>query len=498
MASEETPHSPEEQKYLLEAIDALQRELVVISPLQHILAANRFSKDKYGWDMVGKACYAVYYNRESPCQKCPVHDAMRPIDPSSEPWTNGSLTLEEGVVCYPLVSQGALQGIVRLDFDLPKIGRLEKKLERSNAFLYNLILSSVDAVIAADKKGRILIFNNAASEILGYSREEALESMDIRDFYLEGHAYEIMRMLRSSEQGGEGKLKAYRVELLSKEGERIPVSLDASIIYENGREVATIGFFHDLRETLKMEKELEETRMQLFQSAKMAALGKLAAGVAHQINNPLGGIGLFAQLLLEEYELEEGARQDVQRILDDTQRCKETVKELLEFARQSGYMTKAQDINKALSRTLFLLEKHTIFQNIEIVQDLDENLPDVPCDLQQMSHVFMNLILNAAEAMEGSGRLTVRTAQRSADWVQVGIADTGPGIPSDVLPKIFDPFFTTKEEGKGTGLGLSVAYRIVQNHGGRLWAQNRENGGVEFVIELPVAGDKEAAEDVRE
>jgi len=122
----------------------------------------------------------------------------------------------------------------------------------------------------------------------------------------------------------------------------------------------------------------------------------------------------------------------------------------------------------------------------------------VPCDLQQMSHVFMNLILNAAEAMEGSGRLTVRTAQRSADWVQVGIADTGPGIPSDVLPKIFDPFFTTKEEGKGTGLGLSVAYRIVQNHGGRLWAQNREDGGVEFVIELPVAGDKEAAEDVRE
>jgi PAS domain S-box-containing protein len=491
-------HSLEEQHYLLEAIDALQRELVVISPHQKVLAANQFSKDKYGADMVGQSCYQLYFSRSKPCERCPVHEALRPGHLSNDTDLDGSLKLEEGVICYPIVRHGKLEALVRLDFDLPKLGRLEKKLERSNAFLHNLILSSVDAVIAADKNGSILVFNNAASEILGYRREEALRGLDIRDIYQDGQAKEIMRKLRSSEYGGPGKLKAYRVELLSKDGEEIPVSLDASIIYENGREVATIGFFHDLRETLKMEKELEETRIQLFQSAKMAALGKLAAGVAHQINNPLGGIGLFAQLLLEEYNLEENARQDVQRILDDTQRCKETVKELLEFARQSTYKTKAQDINRALSRTLFLLEKHTIFQNIEIVQQLDPNLPPVPCDLQQMSHVFMNLILNAAEAMEGSGRLAVNTVQKSEGWIRIGIADTGPGIPEDILPKIFDPFYTTKEEGKGTGLGLSVAFRIVQNHGGKLWVQNTDGGGAEFVIELPMTADEGAGSDVQE
>ncbi|MCF8029669.1 MAG: hypothetical protein K9K39_02100, partial [Desulfohalobiaceae bacterium] len=257
----------------------------------------------------------------------------------------------------------------------------------------------------------------------------------------------------------------------------------------------TIGFFYDLREDLKMEKELEETRLELFQSSKMAALGKLAAGVAHQINNPLAGINLFAQLLMDEYELPPEAREDVQRILDDTNRCRETVRELLEFAKQSSSQAAPQDINKALSRTLFLLEKHAIFQNIEIRQDLEESLPYPKCDLQQISHVLMNIILNAAEAMEGNGVLRVATESLTKDWIQITISDTGPGIDPQVLPYIFDPFFSTKEserggegqeKGGGTGLGLSVAYQIVRNHGGRLQVANREEGGTSFFIDLPL------------
>jgi PAS domain S-box-containing protein len=483
----------EEERYLLEAINSLQRELVVISPDFRILAANEYAKEKYGQDMVGRLCYELSIGPCKHMEACPV--LGRVCETSEAGGPQAGLDLEDGGTCYGMFAGGHMEGVVRLDFDPPKMGRLERKLTRSNAFLHNLIMSSVDAVIAADLTGSILVFNDAASEILGYSREEALRSLDIRDIYPGDGAKDVMRRLRSEELGGPGKLKGWQVTAVAKDKTTIPISLDASIIYEHGQEVATIGFFHDLRETIKMEQELEETRIQLFQSSKMAALGKLAAGVAHQINNPLGGISLFAQLLMEEYDLEEGAKQDLQRIMDDAQRCRDTVKELLEFARQSTYKTKLQDMNKAIDRTLFLLEKHAIFQNITIERRFDPQLPFVPCDLQQMSHVFMNIVLNAAEAMEGEGRLSVATVRQGEDKVLLTFTDTGPGIGDDVLANIFDPFFTTKEEGKGTGLGLSVAYRIVSNHGGQLGARNEPQGGVTFWIELPLQAQAEEGSD---
>ena len=485
-----------EKNYLLEVVETLQREVVVISPSFEVMAANRYAKEKFGTDMVGQSCYEVFFRRSNPCNECPMMHVLQPD--KSEEESNDHINFEAdetNVTYYPIQSGDCPECMVRLDFDPPKMGRLEKKLQLSNAFLHNLIMSSVDAVIAADKSGKVLIFNDAAAKILGYSREEALNSLDIRDIYPGDTAHEIMRKLRSEENGEPGKLAAYRVEILAKDQERIPISLNASIIYENSHEIATIGFFHDLRETIRMEKELEQTRVQLFQSAKMAAIGKLAAGVAHQINNPLGGISLFAQLLLEEQHLNEEAREDVQRILYDSQRCRDTVRELLEFARQSSYKAKPEDINRALTRTLFLLEKHAIFQNIVVQKDFDDNLPYVPCDLQQLSHVFMNIILNAAEAMDGQGTLTLSTAAVHEDWVRIVISDTGPGIPEDVLPSIFDPFFTTKEEGKGTGLGLSVAYRIVENHDGVLTACNNPEGGSSFCIELPIAPSEEGEGD---
>jgi len=226
----------------------------------------------------------------------------------------------------------------------------------------------------------------------------------------------------------------------------------------------------------------------------MAALGKLAAGVAHQINNPLGGIGLFAQLLLEEHDLSEEAKKDVQRIQEDTQRCSDTVKELLEFAKQSAYKSSPQDINKALERTLFLLEKQALFQNVEVEKELDPDLPFVPCDLQQMSHVFMNLILNAIQALQGEGKLKVRSNTCGQDKVRIEFKDSGPGIPEYVLPNIFLPFYTTKDAGEGTGLGLSVAYRIVENHGGKISAYNLQEWGACFVVELPYNGNSQGGD----
>jgi two-component system NtrC family sensor kinase len=145
------------------------------------------------------------------------------------------------------------------------------------------------------------------------------------------------------------------------------------------------------------------------------------------------------------------------------------------------------DINRALTRTLFLLENQSLFQNITIEKELDPNLKPVHSDIQQLNHMFMNIILNAAQAMEGNGSLTFKTGYLpEKDRVRIEISDTGPGIPEHVLPHIFEPFFTTKEEGQGTGLGLSLVYGIVENHSGRIKALSEPGKGTTFIIELPL------------
>lgn len=476
-----------EKEYLLRALAAFRKKIVVISPDFKILAASGQAGGKQRKSLIGKLCHHAFNNLSSPCDNCPVSEVMRSRKPVLRENQCGPQERMSSLYVYPILSGRKVEAVAMLDFDLPILKGLDESLQRSSALLRNLILSAVDGVIASDKTGKILIFNDAAAEICGYTVDEALHHLDIRDIYPGDGARKVMEKLRSEKYGGKGKLKSYQVDIQRKDGEANPVSLNAAIVCEGNREVATIGFFHDLRETLRMKEELEKTQIQLLQSEKMASLGKLAAGVAHQLNNPLGGITLFAKLILEEYELEEGARGDLNRILKDAQRCRDTVKELLEFARQTRQEMRPHDINRAISRTSFLLENQAIFQNIEIEKQLAASLPFVLADIQQLNHMFMNIILNAVEAMEGRGTLTLKTYLSSnKNRVTIEISDTGPGIPEDVLPQIFEPFFTTKKKGQGTGLGLSLVYGIVENHGGSIMARSKPDEGATFVIELPL------------
>ena len=478
-----------QQRYLLKALEAFNRKMIVITPEFRILATT--GRDLEKMNLTGQLCHQALYDQASPCQFCPAADVLQTGKPAMGESRDNALAFKN-IAClyaYPIMVQEGIEAIAVHDFDLPRLEGLEELLQRSNAFLHNLINSAVDGVIAADRTGRIIIFNDAAAEISGYSVEWVLSSMHISDVYPGDGARQVMAKLRSDDWGGPGKLKNYPVDVMGKNGQRIPISLNASIIYEGGKEVATIGFFHDMRLRIQMQKELEKTQIQLLQSAKMASLGKLAAGVAHQLNNPLGGITLYTKLVLEEYELCDGAQTDLQRILKDAQRCRDTVRELLEFARQTRQFMKPNDINRAIERTLFLLENQTLFHNIDIVKDLAPKLPMVYADIQQLNHMFMNIILNAAQAMEEKGRLHIATRLApGGERVIIEISDTGPGIPQEALDHIFEPFFTTKEEGKGTGLGLSIVYGIVENHRGKIIADSTPGQGTTFAIELPVHG----------
>jgi len=244
----------------------------------------------------------------------------------------------------------------------------------------------------------------------------------------------------------------------------------------------------------KVEKRTEElvaVQAQMAQSAKMASLGRLAAGVAHEINNPLGGILTFSMLALEDCDDEHPMRQNLEIIVKQTLRCRETVKGLLDFARQSSQAASKTDINSVIDKTLSLLEGQSIFQNIRTIRKLEPNLPPAFIDAGQLQQVVVNIVLNAVDAMEESGTLTVETLPTpDTKAVLIRIRDTGKGIPDDILPYIFEPFFTTKKVGKGTGLGLSIVHGIVSRAGGKVEVQSTPKGAT-FTVRLAIAQEEE-------
>ena len=381
----------------------------------------------------------------------------------------------------PPLGAGRAYAYVR---DLTEEKRIGNELREANEFFKNLISSSVDGIIAADMKGNIFILNQGAENLTGYTAEEVIGKIHITKFYPEGVAKDIMKKLRSQNYGGVGKLNPSQLNLVSKNGEEIPFQLSASLIYDGtGKEIASVGIFTDLRPRLAMERKLQETHLQLVNSEKLASLGKLAAGIAHEINNPLGGILIYSSLMIENLAEDDARRQDLARIVREAERCKEIVKSLLEFARQSEPKMEPVDINRAIIDGLFFLENQAFFHNIQIIKKLDPSLPLARGNSSQIKQVFMNIIVNAAEAMHGNGILTISTAfNQEKKNILIEFTDTGEGIPEENLSRIFDPFFTTKEVGKGTGLGLSTSYGILEGLGGKIGVKSTVGVGATFTI----------------
>ncbi len=228
------------------------------------------------------------------------------------------------------------------------------------------------------------------------------------------------------------------------------------------------------------------TRQQIGRSEQLASVGRLAAGIAHEINNPLTGVLAFADMMREKENMDEQDRQDLDLIIRETKRVREIVRGLLDFARETPFVQKPLDINELVRQTLRLLGKREAFQRIYMVEDLAEGLPLVHVDKNQIQQVLLNLTLNACEAMGEGGTLMVSTSTRE-ERVVVKVTDTGCGIKREHLDQIFEPFFTTKPVGKGTGLGLSVSYGILQQHGGTLEVESELGKGTTFTVTLPTA-----------
>ena len=228
-------------------------------------------------------------------------------------------------------------------------------------------------------------------------------------------------------------------------------------------------------------------QLRMAESERLASIGVLAAGVAHEINNPLGGILALTSLALEITPADDPRRDNLEEVVRQTRRCGEIVKHLLEFSRQHRVSAERVDLHALVEKTLSLLERQSIFLNVKVERDLAAGLPTLVADGSQLQQVFVNVLMNAVQAMHERG--TIRVSSRFdalRDEVVLAFADSGCGIPKEQLSRIFDPFFTTKESGQGTGLGLSIAYGIVSRHGGSIEVDSEVGRGTTFTIRLPV------------
>ncbi len=360
------------------------------------------------------------------------------------------------------------------------------ELERAYQFRENIIENSPDAIVSIRKGGEILIFNSAAEKLVGCKKREVIGKMNIVDIYVPGEARRVMKALKSKDHGGYGRLEKSETTLRDKNGHDIPVYISASLLFEEGVEAGSVGIFSDRREFIYLER-------QLLRSEKLASLGKLSAGIAHEINQPLTGVLTFASLLLRKFKNDEPTRKDLEIIVRETTRILGIVQGILDFARERPMKRSACKIHEIIDQTLEIVVHQKTFFGIEVNKEYDTSLPEVVVDGGLFEQVFLNIILNAVNAMESSGTLTVRTRISEDGFAEIDFEDTGCGMPDDLIDRIFDPFFTTRDstEGMGMGLGLAISYGIVRNHNGDISVRSKVGEGTTFTVRLPVnTGDK--------
>ena len=280
--------------------------------------------------------------------------------------------------------------------------------------------------------------------------------------------------------------ESFESKLVRTDGSEFPVEIQVSQV-QLADGMANIAFFTDISDRKKAEEEKQRIEEKAQIASRLAAVGEMAAGIAHEINNPLTGVVALSQLMLEAGVPPE-MKDDMEAISSEGQRAANVVKNLLAFARSHTLSAQPVEINGIITQVLNLRAYEHRVNNIEVVTHFAAGLPEIIADHFQLQQVFLNIVLNAEQAMielRGRGNLVVSTEQLG-DIIRVSFTDNGPGVPPDIINRIFDPFFTTKEVGKGTGLGLSICYGIVTKLGGRLYARSQPGQGATFVIELPI------------
>ena len=371
--------------------------------------------------------------------------------------------------------------------DITERKQAEEALQQSEE-KYRTVLNEIyEVYYELDHAGNYTFFNDALCRQTGYSRTELL-GMNYRRHMPQEDWKSIYEKFNLVYRTG-GLLRWVPLRHIIKDGSIIDTEDTVlPLRNERGEVIGFRGLSRDVTERKKAEEERRQLELKAQITSRLASVGEMAAGVAHEINNPLTGVTGYAQLLMDREDIPPDIRKDLAAINDGAQRVAGIVQRLLAFSRQTKPERKLVDINELIESTLVLRAYHLRVNNIEVITRLAPDLPETVVDPGQIQQVLLNLIVNAETEMKlarGKGKLTI-TTEKSRNTIKICVKDDGPGIKPEVTDRIFDPFFTTREVGQGTGLGLSLCYGIVNEHKGKIYAESQPGKGATFTIELPV------------
>lgn len=385
-----------------------------------------------------------------------------------------------------IVRGGEIIGMVAVGRDMTDRKQVEDALQESEKRYRDLYDFLPIPVYEMDFEGNITSANRAIYETFRGTEKDLEKGVNVWQLLSSEDRVKskenIQKLMKGEPIGG----TEYALKRL--DGSVFPAMVISSIIYRNGEPVGLRGAIVDMTERKRAEKELEASRAMLIRSEKLASLGQLSAGVAHEILNPVNIMGMKLQMLEMKEALSEKTRDAIRVCEKQIQRVTKITSDLQQFARIAERKIAPSNINELIEQVFSLVKPRLKVEDADVDARYQPDLPLIPLDRDRIGQVVLNLINNALDAMRGRPErvLRVSTAFADNDVVRLSFSDTGTGIPPEILGRIFDPFFTTKEEGKGTGLGLSISYGIIHDHGGTIRAENNEQGGATFVIELPV------------
>ncbi|MBD3219271.1 MAG: PAS domain-containing protein [candidate division Zixibacteria bacterium] len=471
-----------ERNFLQLLVDSIPELIVVLDKDKKAMRVNRSFSNYIGIEpeeAVGKTCRELFEGTdfEDHCERevAMLDDTLRTGESFSSIWIIPPPNeIHWEVTRTPLISaEGRPEGILATWHRITDQVMLRREIETAEERFRSFIDSAHDWISMKDLEGRYIIVNPVTASAFGHEPE---------DFFGKKADEVLPKKLAKLIQKHDQEViecnchRSYE-EVIPIEGrDHYFQTVRFPLQDYNGSALGVCTIMRDVTS----EKELRD---QLVQSSKLVAIGQLAAGVAHEINNPLTGILAYAEDMEEDLNSHDEHYEDIAVIIRETKRCRDIVKNLLDFARQEAPKLEEINPNQIVNQALSLVEKLPQFRNIEIEMDIAQNIPLIQCDQQQIQQVLLNLMLNAADAMKGKGRITLTTRYgKRQDRCMISVEDNGPGIPENLIDKIFEPFFSTK----GTnGLGLAVSWGIVERHRGTIEVDMADEGGAIFNIVLP-------------
>ena len=441
----------------------------------------------------GDYCFAAYKGRSEPCRICPV---LKTFDDGKSHESEESLVNRDGSESIWLVrtapirdSNREIAAVMEISLDITQLKRLEREIRKSEEKYYTIFNNIPNAVFVVDSSTmEILDCNQSVTATYGFEKEELLNT-SLLSFFEESEREESAEELRNS-----GTLN--QVRHITKDGRTIYVNIRVTRSEYLEREALLITA-SDITKRLLAEQ-------QLIQASKMTTLGEMSAGVAHELNQPLSVIKTASNYLMRKVRKGERIEDNILKTMAEeidshVDRASRIISHLREFGRKSEVSKGRVYVNEPLNRAVEMFSQQLKLREIEVIKELGANLPPIWADSNRLEQVFINLLINARDAIEenceqherkgAEKKIFLRTSYRGG-MVQVEVEDTGGGIPKPLLDRIFEPFFTTKKVGHGTGLGLSISYGIVQDYEGTIKVETHENAGSKFTVQFPVAAEE--------